>query len=75
MDKQQKTLNKSLVIDKQFQKRLNGEYVSTNYKDMPTNENTGEFTHSDMVNYANQKLAEIEAMDLTPEQKDKLKLD
>ncbi|CAK6597145.1 internal virion protein [Klebsiella phage vB_Kpn_K12P1.1] len=75
MDKQQKTLNKSQVIDQQFSKRLSGQYVSTNYKDMPTNENTGEFTHSDMVNYANQKLAQIEAMDMTDAQKDKLKLD
>ncbi|UNA05420.1 internal virion protein [Pantoea phage vB_PdeP_F5M1C] len=74
MDKQQKTINKSLVIDKQFQKRINGEYVSTDYKDIPTNENTGEFDHSDMVNYANQKLAQIDAMDLTEAQKDRMKL-
>lgn len=75
MDKQKKTLNKNSVIDEQFRKRVNGEYVSTSYKDMPTNENTGEFTHSDMVNYANQKLSEIEQMDLTDAQKDKMKLD
>ncbi len=75
MDKQQKTMNKTSVIDAQFQKRISGEYVSTSYKDMPTNENTGEFTHSDMVNYANNKLAEIEAMDISDAQKDKLKLD
>ncbi|UJD21502.1 internal virion protein C [Salmonella phage vB_SAg-RPN15] len=74
MDKQQKTINKSLVIDKQFQKRINGEYVSTDYKDMPTNENTGEFVHSDMVNYANQKLAQIDAMDIPEAQKDRMKL-
>ena len=75
MDKQQKSLNKYDVIDAQFNKRLSGDYVSTSYKDMPTNENTGEFTHSDMVNFANKKLAQIEAMELTDEQKDKLKLD
>ncbi|AZV02374.1 internal virion protein C [Pectobacterium phage Q19] len=75
MDKQQKTMNKQSVIDRQFDKRLNGEYVSTSYKDMPTNTNTGEFTHSDMVNYANNKLAQIEAMKLSDQQKDKLKLD
>lgn len=75
MDKQMKSINKSEVIDQQFSKRLRGEYVSTSYKDMPTNENTGEFTHSDMVNYANKKLAQIEAMDLSDAQKDKLKLD
>ncbi|MDS6721206.1 hypothetical protein NXF31_29005, partial [Klebsiella pneumoniae] len=50
MDKRQKTINKNQAIDQQFTKRINGQYVSTSYKDMPTNENTGEFTHSDMVN-------------------------
>lgn len=74
MDKQQKTINKQSVIDAQFDKRLKGQYVSTSYSDMPTNENTGEFTHSDMVNYANKKLADIDAMDIPEEQKDQLKL-
>jgi hypothetical protein len=75
LDKQQKTINKQSVIDAQFEKRLKGQYVSTSYSEMPTNENTGEFTHSDMVNYANKKLADIDNMDLTPAQKDKMKLD
>lgn len=75
MDDQKKTINKQQVIDKQFEKRLNGEYVSTDFKDMPTNENTGEFKHSDMVNYANQKLASIDQMQISDAQKDKLKLD
>lgn len=73
-DKQMKTLNKQSVIDKQFDKRINGQYVSTSFKDMPTNENTGEFSHSDMVNYANNKLAQIDSMDLTEQQKDRMKL-
>ncbi|AJF40528.1 internal virion protein [Escherichia phage P694] len=75
MDKQQKSMNKMNVIDAQFQKRLNGQYVSTAYGDMPTNENTGEFTHSDMVNYANKKLADIDAMGIPDAQKDRMKLD
>lgn len=74
MDKRQKTINKNRVIDQQFAKRINGQYVSTSYKDMPTNENTGEFTHSDMVNYANGKLTEIDQMQLTEQQKDRMKL-
>lgn len=74
MDKAQKTFNKSQVIDAQFQKRMEGEYVSTAYKDMPTNENTGEFSYQDMVNYANQKLADIDAMDLPEARKDQMKL-
>lgn len=75
MDDQKKVINKSQVIDQQFQKRLNGEYVSTDFKDMPSNDNTGEFKHSDMVNYANQKLASIDQMQITDSQKDKMKLD
>lgn len=75
MDDQKKDLNKLAVIDQQFQKRLSGQYVSTSYKDMPTNENTGEFQHSDVVNYANKKLMDIDNMQLSDAQKDRLKLD
>lgn len=74
MDKVQKTFNKSQVIEQQFQKRINGEYVSTAYSDMPTNENTGDFDRQDMVNYANNKLAEIDNMDVPDAKKDQLKL-
>lgn len=74
MDKAQKTFNKSQVIDEQFKKRINGEYVSTAYSDMPTNENTGKFSQEDMVNYANKKLADIDSMDLPDARKDMLKL-
>lgn len=74
MDDQQKTINKNGVIDAQFQKRMNGDYVPTDFGNMPTNENTGEFKYSDMVNFANGRLAQIENMDITPEQKDALKL-
>lgn len=74
MDKAQKTFNKSLVIDEQFQKRIDGEYVSTAYKDMPTNENTGEFSYQDMVNYANKKLSDIDSMDIPDARKDQMKL-
>lgn len=75
MDDQKKGTNKLEVIDQQFQKRLKGDYVSTDFKDMPVNENTGEFKHSDMVNYANNKLASIDQMQITDAQKDKMKLD
>lgn len=74
LDEAQKADNKFRVIDAQYQKRINGEWVSTDFKDMPTNENTGEFKHSDMVNYANKKLADIDAMDIPDGAKDRLKL-
>ena len=73
-DKQVKSDRKQLVIDKVFDKRLSGEYVSTAYKDMPVDAETGEFTHSDMVNYADRKLNEIDQMELPDEKKDQLKL-
>ncbi|QHJ79950.1 MAG: hypothetical protein [Caudoviricetes sp.] len=75
MDKEQKLINKNAVIEEQFNKRLRGEYVSTNYQDLPTNKNTGEFKHSDMVNYANQKLIEIDSLNVPEQVKDKMKLD
>lgn len=74
MDEAQKSFNKTQVIDQQFQKRINGEYVSTAYSDMPTNDNTGSFDRSDLVNYANSKLAEIDNMDVPDAKKDYLKL-
>lgn len=74
LDKAQKADNKFRVIDAQYQKRINGEWVSTNFKDMPTNDNTGDFEHSDIVNYANKKLADIDAMDIPDGAKDRLKL-
>lgn len=74
LDEAQKADNKFRVIDAQYQKRINGEWVSTDFKDMPTNDNTGEFTHSDIVNYANKKLADIDAMDIPDGAKDRLKL-
>ena len=74
LDEAQKADNKFRVIDAQYQKRINGEWVSTDFKDLPTNENTGEFKHSDIVNYANKKLADIDAMDIPDGAKDRLKL-
>ena len=74
LDDAQKTQNKNDVIEQQFQKRIKGDWVSTDYKDMPTNENTGEFKHSDMVNFANKKLAEIDRMDVPEAVKDRMKL-
>lgn len=74
LDDSMKALNKRDVIEEQFQKRINGEWVSTSFKDLPTNENTGEFKHSDMVNFANAKLAEIDRMDIPDGAKDRLKL-
>ncbi|UTQ78080.1 internal virion protein [Cedecea phage Yanou] len=74
LDKAQKADNKFRVIDAQYQKRINGEWVSTDFKDMPTNDNTGDFEHSDIVNYANKKLADIDAMDIPDVAKDRLKL-
>lgn len=74
MDKQQQTINKNRVIEEVFQKRIDGEWVSTDVSQLPTNENTGEFKQSDMVNFAQGKLKEIDAMSVPDEVKDELKL-
>lgn len=65
---------KYLVFDQQFNKRINGEYVATDYKNMPSNQTTGDFAYSDSVNYANRKLLQIDQMGIPQGQKDKLKL-
>lgn len=75
LDKQQKTVNKTAVIEEQFRKRIGGDYVSTDYTQLPTNENTGTFSKEDMVNFANNKLAQIDNMQIPQAQKDKMKLD
>ncbi|ANM46343.1 internal virion protein [Morganella phage vB_MmoP_MP2] len=74
MDKQQQTVNKNAVIEDVFNKRIAGEWVSTDVSQMPSNENTGEFKQSDMVNFAQGKLREIDAMSVPDEVKDELKL-
>lgn len=68
------TQNKQLVIDDVYQRRLNGENVSTNYEDLPVNESTGEFKRSDMNNYAMGKLAQIDKMDIPESAKDAQKV-
>lgn len=73
-DDARKGQNKDMVLEASYLKRINGDYVSTDFKDQPTNENTGEFKHSDAVNFANRKLAQIDQMNVPDGQKDKLKL-
>ncbi|WVX92122.1 internal virion protein [Morganella phage phiA020] len=75
LDKQQKAANKQAVIEDAFNKRLAGEWVSTDYNQMPVNENTGEFSQSDMVNFAQNKLSQIDAMSIPEDEKDRLKLE
>lgn len=68
------TQNKQLVIDEVYQKRLNGENVSTNYEDLPVSQATGEFKRSDMNNYAMGKLQQIDQMDIPEPAKDAQKV-
>lgn len=68
------TQNKQLVIDQVYQRRLNGDNVSTNYEDLPVSDATGEFKRSDMNNYAMNKLAQIDKMDIPEAAKDAQKV-
>lgn len=69
-----KAQNKQLVIDEVYQKRLNGENVSTSYEDLPVSPATGEFKRSDMNNYAMGKLQQIDKMDIPEAAKDAQKV-
>lgn len=71
--KQVQSDNKALVFDQQYSKRINGEYVPTDYKNMPSNESTGTFGYDDAVNFANKKMNQIDAMNIPQEQKDRMK--
>lgn len=68
------TQNKQLVIDQVYQRRLNGDNVSTNYEDLPVSDATGEFKRSDMNNYAMGKLQQIDQMDIPQGAKDAQKV-
>lgn len=66
--------NKFLMFDEQYSKRLAGEYVPTDYKNIPTNEATGEIDYADAVNYANRKIAQVDALNLPDSVKDNMKM-
>lgn len=66
--------NKYLIMDQQFSKRLGGAYVPTDYKNMPANESTGDWSYQDAVNYANKKITQIDQMNIPDEQKDRMKM-
>lgn len=66
--------NKQLYIDEVYQKRLNGENVSTDFGDFPISESTGEYKRSDMNNYAAAKLQQIDQLDISEPSKDARKL-
>lgn len=66
--------NKQQVIEEQFKKRINNQPVSTKFSDLPVNERTGEFSHSDMIKYANNKLIEIDNMKIPNSQKNDLRI-
>ncbi len=66
--------NKYLIMDQQFSKRLGGAYVPTDYKNMPANDATGEWSYQDAVNYANKKITQIDQMNIPDEQKDRMKM-
>lgn len=66
---------RQIVIDRQYDARLKGDNVSTNFSDMPVNETTGEFKKSDMTTFAANKLRQIDMMGVPDAVKDKRKLE
>lgn len=68
------TQNKQLYIDEVYNRRLAGENVSTDYQDFAVSEATGEYKRSDMNNYAEAKLHQIDNADIPEQAKDAQKL-
>lgn len=77
LDAERKSLNKTIVLDNIFNKKITegDPTVSTLYTDIPTNESTGAFTKQDMINFAQRKLSEIDSLDIPDAAKDRMKLD
>lgn len=73
-DKEKKTLNKQRALDGLYDRRINGEYISLDPNDIPSNEDTGKYERSDLINFANKKLLEIDSMQVPDNVKDDLKL-
>lgn len=73
-EKRQQSDAKMLVMDEVYAKKEAGDWVSTSYKDMPSNETTGNFTYADDVNWANRKIAQIDNMNVPEGRKDQMKI-
>ncbi|HBO3276616.1 TPA: hypothetical protein L4S01_001537 [Pseudomonas aeruginosa] len=74
MDKQAKADNRALVFESKYAQRLAGENVSTDWRTFETTPNTGEFKEEDAANFAIRKIAQVDSMSLSDDEKDKLKL-
>lgn len=70
LNKAQQTENRQSAMADVYQQRINGNYVSVKFSDMPTNEQTGEFTSQDGVNFANSVRSRLNAMDIDQTTKD-----
>ncbi|WP_085589362.1 hypothetical protein [Pseudomonas sp. B14(2017)] len=73
--KLQQHSNKMAALQARFDQRFNGESASTDISTMPSDENTGTWSEQDSVNFAVQKLAQIDGnSQLSDEQKNTEKL-
>ncbi len=74
MDKQTQQDNRLALMEHKYIQRIAGNNVSTDWRTYETDESTGKFTKEDAANFAAQKMAEIDAYQIDPADKDALKL-
>lgn len=74
MEKQIKADNKALLFETKYAQRIAGDNVSTDWRTYETTADTGDFKDEDAANFAIKKMAELDRMTLTPEERDKQKL-
>lgn len=66
--------NRQLVLQDLYTRKMNGENVSLEIDQIPTNELTGKFSPEDIANYGNNELDRINSLPISEEQKDSLKM-
>lgn len=74
IDKQIKADNRQSLFETKYAQRIAGDNVSTDWRTFETNADTGEFKEEDAANFAIKKMAELDRMSLTGEERDKQKL-
>jgi hypothetical protein len=74
MDETRQGDNRAALFEHKYTQRIAGNTVSTDWKTFESDEQTGEFSREDASNFAINKMAEIDRMTISPQDKDKLRL-
>lgn len=74
MDKQIKSDNRLGLFEAKYAQRIAGDNISTDWRTFETTPDTGDFKEEDAANFAIKKMDELDRMELSPEDRDKQKL-